>query len=132
MKDLTILRPAAGALLLLAAGCAATAPAPPRVGAAPVRPAATPPSRAVGAVVGQTARELETAFGAPRAALTEGEARRLQFAGNACVLDAYLYPRGGGGEHAVTHIDTRRPTGEDMDRAACVAALRAERSDSVS
>ena len=111
---------------MLMAGCTATTPAPPRVGVAPAPVMASSP-RAAGLVVGQTARELETAFGSPRAALTEGAARRLQFAGSVCVLDAYLYPRGSG-EPAVTHIDTRRPTGEDIDRAACVAALRAERA----
>ena len=121
MRSATFRHAATGALLLLVAGCTATAP-PPRVGAAPV-PASAQPPRAAGLVFGQTARELEAAFGTPRALLTEGEARRLQFASEACVLDVYLYPRGGG-EHAVTHIDTRRPTGEDMDRATCVAALR--------
>jgi hypothetical protein len=119
--------PATAVLLLLAAGCTATAP-PPRIGAAPAPTTAQPP-RAAGSVVGRTTRELEAAFGTPRAMLTEGDARRLQFASETCVLDAYLYPRGGG-EHAVTHIDTRRPTGEDMDRATCVAALRQTRSPS--
>ncbi|HZF42795.1 MAG TPA: hypothetical protein VEZ48_05245 [Sphingomonadaceae bacterium] len=128
MKNAIIRNPATAALLLLAAGCTATAPTPPpRVGAAPAPVAAQP--RAAGLVVGKTTRELEAAFGTPRATLTEGDARRLQFASETCVLDAYLYPRGGG-EHAVTHIDARRPTGEDIDRASCVAALRQTRSPS--
>jgi hypothetical protein len=45
------------------------------------------------------------------------------FAGPVCVLDAYLYPPARGGEAVVTYVDARRPTGEAMDRAACVAAL---------
>lgn len=106
------------------AGCTAAAPGPVASGAvAPVRVAAIPPRRAGDPVMGRTARELEMAFGPPRATLVEGIARRLQFAGAACVLDAYLYADGGR-EPAVTHVDTRRPTGEDIDRAACVAALR--------
>jgi hypothetical protein len=40
-----------------------------------------------------------------------------------CVLDAYLYPPAAGKEPVVTWIDARRPTGEDFDRASCIAAL---------
>ena len=111
----------AGAALLLA-GCA-TAPVPPTRPASAPRPAASPAPRSDDAVLGRTARELEAAFGAPAAQLVEGPARRLQYSGPVCVLDAYLYPRDRG-DPAVTHVDTRRPTGEDIDRASCVAALR--------
>lgn len=113
--------PGASFLLLLVAGCAATPAAPPRV-AAPT-PAATPQPRVAGLVVGQTARELQSTFGMPSSVLTEGAARRLQFAGTTCVLDAYLYPQAGR-EPAVTHVDTRSTSGSDIDRATCVAALR--------
>ena len=114
--------PAASLLLLLVASCAAAPAAPPRVATAPP-PTVAPQPRVGGLVVGQTARELQSAFGMPSSVLAEGIGRRLQFAGATCVLDAYLYPDGGR-EPSVTHIDTRRPTGEDIDRAACVAALR--------
>lgn len=115
----------AAAALLLALSACATAPRP-------VAGTSVPASRAVRAaptptrdgVLGLGAAQLQAMFGTPVAQLTEGSARKLQFAGAACVLDAYLYPPARGGEPAVTHVDTRRPTGEDTDRAACVAALR--------
>ncbi len=39
------------------------------------------------------------------------------------MLDAYLYPPAPGREPVVTHVDARLPSGEDIDRASCVAAL---------
>jgi hypothetical protein len=75
------------------------------------------------AVLGRTARALETLFGRPGLDVREGNARKLQFAGPACVLDAYLYPPKGGGEPIVTHLDARLPDGRDLDRASCVASL---------
>ena len=108
---------------LLAAGCTAAAP-PPRLASAPVV-RAQPAQRIVSGdpVLGRTAGQLQSIFGVPVAQRAEGTAQRLQFAGPVCVLDAYLYPSDRG-EPAVTHVDTRRVTGEDIDRAACVAALR--------
>jgi hypothetical protein len=112
-----------GALLVLG-GCAARTerPAP-----AVVRP---PPQRVVPYnstglenVLGRTARMLEAQFGKPSLDVREGPARKLQFAGAACVLDAYLYPPKGGGEPIVTHIDARLRDGRDLDRASCVVAL---------
>ena len=50
-------------------------------------------------------------------------ARKLQFLGPNCVLDAYLYPTRRGGDPVVTHVDARHPDGRDIDRAACVDAL---------
>jgi len=79
-------------------------------------------------VVGKDARALMALFGAPDQDLREpGGARRLQFAGVACVLDAYLYPPSPGAEAIVTHVDARLPSGEDFDRASCVAALSRRR-----
>ena len=74
-------------------------------------------------VIGRDASALERAWGRPDLDVREGTARKLQFSSNLCVLDAYLYPRGGKGEAVVTHIDARRPDGSDFDRASCVAAL---------
>ena len=105
-------------------GCVA-APGPP--------PAAAPPPPVVSrlgleAVMGATAPRLIAQFGNPDLDLREGPARKLQFLGPACVLDAYLYPpRDGRGEPVVTHVDARQPDGREMDRASCVAALIAER-----
>lgn len=115
MKQL--LAPAALALLL--AGC---------VAAPSVRPTVAPPRAptysTVGLerVLGHDAAQLIALFGKPDADVREGTARKLQFAGPICVLDAYLYPKG---DHApvVTYIDARQPDGRPIDRASCVAAL---------
>jgi hypothetical protein len=51
--------------------------------------------------------------------------RKLQFTGEACVLDVFLYPPRQGAEPVATYVEARRPSdGQDVDRAACVAALR--------
>ncbi|MGC1271015.1 MAG: hypothetical protein WA842_10510 [Croceibacterium sp.] len=64
-------------------------------------------------------------FGQPRLDVTEGDMRKLQFAGEACVLDLYLYPLREGGKPVATYLDTRRSSdGLDVDRRACVEALR--------
>jgi hypothetical protein len=113
------------ALALALAGCAA--PEKPRAPAhrRPPQPQSTPSYSISGleAVIGRTARLLIDQFGKPDLDVIEGEARKLQFAGPVCVLDAYLYPRAGGGEPVVTHLDARQPDGRDFDRASCVAAL---------
>ena len=73
--------------------------------------------------MGRTVGVITALFGKADLDVREGNARKLQFAGPACVLDTYLYPPEGGGEPIVTHIDARLPDGRDMDRASCVAAL---------
>jgi hypothetical protein len=109
----------------LAAGCVA----PVRETAAPaVRPPVAPPApvystNGLESVMGQNARALVALFGSPDLDAREGTARKLQFLGPACVLDAYLYPPRAGGEPVVTHVDARLPDGRDMDRSSCVAAL---------
>jgi len=76
-------------------------------------------------VIGGRAGDLTRLFGPPRLDVQEGDARKLQFAGAACVLDVYLYPQGAGAEPRATYVDARRGTdARDVDRAACVAALR--------
>ena len=77
-------------------------------------------------VIGSTARILVAQFGSPALDLREGSARKLQFSGAACVLDAYLYPARDGAEPVVTHVDARLPDGREMDRSSCVAALSAQ------
>ncbi len=114
-----------GALAL--AACGDAIPAPRSAGYVPVPSAApavapAPDPANLAAVQGQTAPRLIARFGKPQLDLTEGSARKLQFAGPACVLDAYLYPRGRG-EAVVTHVDTRRRDGAPVDQASCVAAL---------
>ena len=128
---------------LLVSGCAATPPPAnsARIGTAPtltkpaptrVRPSRRPPPSpiaqivpGVAGVIGNDAAGLIRQFGAPRLDIVEGDARKLQFTGTACVLDAYLYPPAIGKEPLATYIDARRPSdGQDVDRAACIAALR--------
>lgn len=86
----------------------------------------TLPSEREGAepVLGRDARDLARLFGEARLDMREGPAHKLQFASDACVLDAYLYPPRDGAEPVVTHIDTRTPDGEATERAACISALR--------
>ncbi len=75
-------------------------------------------------VIGADAEALTRLFGPPRLDVRDSDARKLQWSGTACILDAYLYPPEGGGRPAATYVDARRGDGRDVDRAACVAALR--------
>lgn len=105
-------------LTLVLAGCA-TAPQQ--------TPASAPPQappEETSSLVGLTPQELVGRFGAPALQIREGTSLKLQFRGTRCVMDAYLYPSGASGVLKVTHIDTRLPSGGDIDQAACVFALR--------
>jgi hypothetical protein len=76
-------------------------------------------------VIGTSQKQLVRQFGPPRLDVWEGDARKLQFTGAACVLDIYLYPTSSSREPLATFVDARRSSdGRDVDRAACVAALR--------
>ena len=75
-------------------------------------------------VIGSSTAELTRQFGAARLDVWEGDARKLQFTGPACVLDVYLYPPAQDREPQATYVDARRTDGKDVDRAACVQALR--------
>ena len=76
-------------------------------------------------VIGATAGDLQRQFGTARLDVYEGDARKLQFVGEACVLDIYLYPLRKGAEPTATYVDARRASDAlDVDRAACVSALR--------
>lgn len=136
---------AASSLALLLAGCAS---GPGGVAGSPARPhkaraASTKvppvrqPSRTVPrdpqfqvapgleGVVGAGRKDLVRQFGEPRLDVWEGDARKLQFTGAACVLDIYLYPTTSSREPLATFVDARRPSdSQDVDRAACIAALR--------
>ncbi|WP_413630086.1 hypothetical protein [Novosphingobium sp. KCTC 2891] len=103
-------------------------------GRPPTRPAVrTPPPRPTAqfqtapgleGVIGADADQLTRLFGAPRLDVREEDARKLQWSGTACVLDAYLYPTEQGSRPVATYVDARRGDGRDVDRAACVAALK--------
>ena len=138
--DLRFALPAAA--LLLAAGCATTVVPPPQQPAAsparpvpPTRPAAPPATGArapeiqrlpgLEEVIEHDAASLARRFGDPRLDVREGDMRKLQFAGEPCVLDVFLYPLHEGAEPVATHVEARRSSdGQDVDRAACAAALR--------
>ena len=113
---------------LLAFGLAACVA--PQSAAPPVRVAAPRPVPIAGleGVIGSTATALVARLGSAALDLREGAARKLQFAGPACVLDAYLYPQRSGAEPVVTYVDARLPDGRDIDRASCVAALSAQQA----
>jgi hypothetical protein len=109
-----------------AAKPAIAAPVPVR---APVRRA--PPSARVQmipgleGVIGATPDDLARQFGPARLDVWEGDARKLQFIGNACVLDVFLYPPAAGSEPQATYVEARRASdGQEVDRVACVATLR--------
>ena len=138
------------ALLPLIAACAApaTTTAPPASAPPPPsRPVATPPTNpppppaatqpgfraprvmnlpGVEGLIGANAARLTSQFGSPQLDVREGDARKLQFSGEACVLDIYLYPLRPGAEPTATYVDARRASdGLDVDRVACIEALLA-------
>lgn len=96
---------------------------------APVRRPPPPPQvmalPGIEGVIGANAGELVRQFGPARLDVWEGDARKLQYAGNACVLDIFLYPPSQGREPQATYVEARRASdGQEVDRAACIAALR--------
>ena len=91
----------------------ATAPPPPK----PIQ------QSGLDRVMGQNAEMLRALFGEPDLDVREGPARKLQYVSAVCVLDAYLYPPATGREPQVRYIDARLPSGDDFDRASCIAAL---------
>ena len=130
-------------LAALLAGCVSTPSRGPARPASsvnrppPMRPTVPPPAKqgfiapdvmnrpGLEAVIGRDSSALKRVFGEPRLAVKEGDAMKLQFAGPQCVLDVYLYPLRAGAEPTATDVEARRASdGLDVDRAACVAALK--------
>ncbi len=115
------------ALALLSA-CGSGGVIPPPGRAAPV-PVPQPGMAALTTVMGASANSLIAQFGRPILDVTEGSARKLQFGGPICVLDAYLYPpKSGRGDAVVTFAETRQRDGAPIDQASCAAAIRASRA----
>ena len=122
--------PGAVILITLAlAGCAAgprvpivrDAAAAPVARAGVVRVPQVMAAAGLDGVIGSPAAALTARFGAPRIDLAEGDVRKLQFAGGACVLDIYLYPLAPGAEPVAAHVEARmRQGGADADSAACI------------
>ena len=76
-------------------------------------------------VIGARASQLEQTFGPARLDVVEGDARKLQFVGEACLLDVFLYPLAPGAEPTATYVDARRASDAlDVDRGACANALK--------
>jgi len=129
-------------LATLLAGCASAIPtpgrAPPRAPGVSVPPPARPAPppvvfrapevlRAPGleGIIEQDGNALVRRFGPPRLDVREGDMRKLQFTGQACVLDVFLYPPRQGAEPIATYVEARRPSdGREVDRASCVQALQ--------
>jgi hypothetical protein len=119
---------AALAALALLTACGAGGNTPPPGRAAPV-PVPQPGMAALTSVMGASASALIAQFGRPQLDVTEGTARKLQFGGPICVLDAYLYPpKSGRGDPVVTFAETRQRDGAPIDQASCAAAIRASRA----
>ena len=112
------------------------APASTRVASIPATKPAPPPAAGFRAarvmtlpglegIIGADSAALQRQFGTPRLDVHEGDARKLQFSGEACVLDVYLYPPRPGAAPTATYVDARRASdGLDVDRADCVRALK--------
>jgi hypothetical protein len=110
------------ALALFLAACASTPSPQTEAPAAPA--AAATDDHDHRSLNGMTAGELIEHFGRPRLQITEGIGTKLQFAGPACVLDAYLYPSGnGGGTPRVTDIEARNFQGSEVSAQTCVYAI---------
>jgi hypothetical protein len=107
-------------LTVLLAACATR----PQQAPAPPAPIVQPQPVEQNSLTGLTAPELVGRFGNPALQIREGTSLKLQFRGRRCVMDAYLYPSGGSGTLKVTHVDTRLPSGGDIDQAACIFSLR--------
>jgi hypothetical protein len=106
-------------LLLFAAACA---PRPQAVSVPTPTPQPPAPQMRQSSLYGLNSQELVGHFGKPALQIREGNSVKLQFRSNRCVLDAYLYPARDG-QMRVTYVDTRGPSGADMDQAACILAL---------
>jgi hypothetical protein len=105
------------AFALLVAACAPRVQQQP-----PAQPSEAAPIQRQTTLVGLTPQELVGHFGKPALQVREGTSVKLQFRGPRCVLDAYLYPSQSN-VLRVTYVDTRSPSGVDMDQAACISAL---------
>lgn len=111
---------------LLVAGCA-SAPAKPRPGAATgqtsgvIRVPEVMSAAGLENIIGAPAGSLTRRLGTPRLDGFEGDVRKLQFAGQSCVVDVYLYPLQPGAEPVATHVEARlREGGEAVDRIRCL------------
>lgn len=124
-------------IALFAAGCSSgsggvastpTASAPTTAGA--FRAPQVMRESGLDSVIGERAGSLARRFGEARIDLAEGDARKLQYVSDACVLDIYLYPLSVNADPVATHVEARaRQGGATIDRAQCITEVeRAARS----
>jgi hypothetical protein len=124
------IRPLAGcALALLVAACA-SAPASKRPvaagtsGSTIIRLPEVMAANGLESVIGAPAGALTRRLGEPRLDLVEGDVRKLQFSGQACVMDIYLYPMQPGAEPVAAHVEARlREGGAAVDRGQCLSEI---------
>jgi len=125
---------ATSGIALFAAGCSSGSGG---VASAPAAstPAATAAFRApqimrgsgLDSVIGERAGTLARRFGEARIDLAEGDARKLQYVSDACVLDIYLYPLSANADPVATHVEARaRQGGAPADRAYCIAEVESQ------
>jgi hypothetical protein len=111
-------------VMLLLSGCGAESGAGVKsVAPPPIMPMASQYGKAQG-LIGADARRLVELLGQPRLDIKDRTVRKMQFMPGRCVIDAYLYAPAQGREPLVTYIDTRLPTGEDVDIAVCGLATQ--------
>ncbi|UAB78430.1 hypothetical protein INR77_01410 [Erythrobacter sp. SCSIO 43205] len=85
--------------------------------------------RGLESIIGKGANALTQRFGSARIDLSEGDARKLQFSSNECVLDIFLYPLRGNEAPVATHVEARqRVGGAGADRARCIADIEQGRN----
>lgn len=78
----------------------------------------------IDSVIGQPAVSLSRRFGEARIDLAEGDARKLQYVSDRCVLDIFLYPLAANADPVATHVEAReRQGGAGTDRAGCIAEV---------
>lgn len=113
-------------LAVLLGGCAGNAipRATPPPGGAPAAAIPAPRPTQNNSLIGRSANSALSMFGKPRLDVAEGAARKLQFAGAACILDIYYYPPKQGADPLATHVDARTPDGRDANVPSCIEALR--------
>ena len=82
----------------------------------------------VESVIGAEAGALLDRFGGARIDLVEGDARKLQFASDSCVLDIFLYPLEEGRAPVATHIEARQRQGRGAaDPGQCITEVERAR-----
>lgn len=110
------------ALAALLSGCASTSNRPvSRADSGAFRAPQMERIAGLEGVMGARADTLLAALGKPRIDLSEGDARKLQFASDECVLDIFFYPLRAGAEPVATHVDARRRSdGDAVDEVRCL------------